>query len=98
MPGTFELATQMLEKWQEVNIVQARVEAENLPLRNGNWVLLNHIHVPEFPRLTLQYLKNLIGVYHVQLSAAYIQDKLQREEVNIIEVDEFIEESNFLRF
>lgn len=100
VPGTLELAIQMLNDSEEVNIVQARVEAENLRTRNGRWIRLNHRHVPRFPRLDLEYLKTLTGTYHIYLAASYIQDTIQRNEgeENTLDIDESIEEQNFLRF
>lgn len=52
---------------------------------------------PEFPRLDLHYLKQLTGIYHVNLAKNYIHDKLQREETNILQFDEMVEEPNILR-
>ncbi|CAH1105645.1 unnamed protein product [Psylliodes chrysocephalus] len=56
------------------------------------------MHVPEFPRLDIDDLKHLVGPYHLYLGPSYIQDKLQREELNVLEIDELREEPNFLRF
>ena len=38
-------------KCEEVNIVQARVDAENLLGRRGRWVALTEAHFPLFPQL-----------------------------------------------
>ncbi|XP_043476347.1 uncharacterized protein LOC122507609 [Leptopilina heterotoma] len=76
-----QLARQMLQKSREPNIVQAYVELEELHRRNARrWILLNDNEVPDFPRITLEYLKGVtFGEYQIELSPAYIQDKLQRE-------------------
>lgn len=100
MPGTLDTATQMLVDSDDVNIVQARVEAENLRTRNGRWIRLNQFHIQSFPRLDIEYLKLLTGTYHLHLAASYIQDTTRRDgEVdNILEFDELQGEPNFLRF
>ncbi|CAH1103874.1 unnamed protein product [Psylliodes chrysocephalus] len=98
LPGTMDIAVEILNKLDDVNIIQARVEAQNLTTRNGRWRRLNHMHIPEFPRVEINFLKDLVGSYHIYLSPSYIQDKLQREENNVLEIDEFREENNFLRF
>lgn len=87
-----------INKQDDVNVIQARVGAQNLALRNSRWQRLNNMHGPEFPRLDINYLKDLVGPYHLYLSPSYIQDKLQREEPNVLEIDELREKPNFLRF
>lgn len=59
-----ELANELLERARQPNIMQARVDVENLKTRNGRWVRLNHHHVNGFPRLTLDYLRDLT-VFHL---------------------------------
>lgn len=42
----------------------------------------------DFPVLTLEYLKTLtVGIYQIELAPSYIQDKLQREDHEIFEVE-----------
>lgn len=89
------LAREMLEKSQTINIVQARVEADNLRNRNGRWRKLNQHQVP---RLTLDHLRDLtVGVYQVNLAPSYIQDKIQRDGQEEFQLDEFIDEPGFIR-
>lgn len=78
-----KLARQLLEKANEVNVVQALVEAEHLNTCNAQrWVRLDAHHVPDFPILDLHFLRDLtIGIYQIYLAPSYIQDKLQREEL-----------------
>lgn len=76
-----ELARRMLEKSREANLVQAYVEMEQLHRRNAQRRnLLDAKQAPNFPRLSLKYLRNItFGEYQLNLTPAYIQDKLQRE-------------------
>jgi len=74
-----ELERRMLQKLHDVNIVQARVEAENLRFKQGRWVSLGEEHVPLFPQLSNEYLCNLTyGIYQLKLSPSYIQDTILR--------------------
>lgn len=94
-----QLAREMMEKARDVNVVKARVEIDNLHSRNARWIKLNQYHVPDFPRLTLNYLRDLtVGVYQVNLAPSYVQDKLQREEMEVFEFDELREDPFILRF
>lgn len=96
--ATVELARSILAKAQNANVVHARVEVEQLQRRNGRWVHLDANHLPRFPRLTLDYLRELtVGVYQVNLAPSYIQDKLQRENHEVLEMDELVDEPGFLR-
>lgn len=88
----------MLQKLDEVNVVQARVEIDNIRFRIGEWFPLNRDHVREFPQFDLNYVKTLTGAYHIQLSSSYIQDTVYREEQNNIQIDLSREGENFLRF
>ncbi|XP_043464129.1 uncharacterized protein LOC122499719 [Leptopilina heterotoma] len=76
-----ELAARMLRRAQEVNVVQQLVEVEMLHTRNARrWIALNAALLPDFPELTIQYLKDLtFGVYQVRLAPSYVQDKIQRQ-------------------
>lgn len=93
-----ELAQIMLEKSQTPNVLQARVEIDNLHTRNARWVHLIENHIPLFPRLNLDYLKELtVGIYQVNLAPAYVQDKLQREDSERFEYDELGNEPGLIR-
>lgn len=62
--ATVEMAQEMLTKLRDANIVQARVEVENLQRRNGQWIQLQANHLPDFPRLTVEYLWSItLGTY-----------------------------------
>lgn len=93
-----DLANELLERATQVNVMQARVEVEGLVARRARWIGLNHNHFPGFPRLTLDYLRELtVGVYQVRLSPAYIQDKILRQNAQEIEFDGRLQEPGFLR-
>lgn len=92
------LANQLLERAQRVNVMQARVEAENLRDRGGRWTRLNHNHFQDFPRLDLDYLRDLtVGVYQVRLAPGYIQDKILRDQNEEIQFDELVNAPGLLR-
>ena len=75
-----DMARTMLEKAREVNILQARVEADELYRTNSQWIGLDQNQVIGFPCLTLQDLRDItFGEYQIQLAPSYIQDKLQRK-------------------
>lgn len=57
--ATVELAQQMLLKLRTLNVIQARVESDNLQRRNGRWRRLDHRDIPDFPVLDLDYLRDL---------------------------------------
>lgn len=93
-----ELARQMLEKYRRPNVLQRRVEQENLKRRDARWVRLNEFHAPLFPILTLEYLQELtVGIYQLGLAPSYIQDKLQREGTEVFEFDELQNEEGLIR-
>lgn len=93
-----ELAQEMLRRSRVPNVVQARVEIENFGRRNGGWARLNENHALNFPILDLDYLKEItIGVYQINLSPSYIQDKLQREGTETFEFDERFDEPGLIR-
>ena len=47
----------MLERIDEPNIVQAKVEEENLMGIRTGWIDLTHEHLPGFPELSIEYLR-----------------------------------------
>ncbi|KAG5864650.1 hypothetical protein JTB14_013324 [Gonioctena quinquepunctata] len=95
MPGTdIKFARRILES----ALMKLMLFKTKLKLLIGRWVQLDHTHVRNFPRLTMEYLKELnIGVYQIQLSPPYIQDKLQRQEEDILELD-VLEQESLIRF
>lgn len=95
----------VLGRADEVNIVQARVEAEGLRNRRARWRALNQEHFQLFPRLTVEQLHDLtFGTYQILLSPSHIQDTLLRNENEIadqqhVEFDaNYINEYGFVRF
>lgn len=90
MPGkTVEVAQQLLARVNEVNLLQVRVEREQLMTRRAQrWVLLDQTHVNDFPMLSIDDLERMtIGTYQVRLSPSYIQDKLDREGIENFEIE-----------
>lgn len=87
--ATPELALAMLERVDDVNLVQERVIRENLHTRNAQrWVQLDSTHVTDFPRLSMVQLKELtVGTYQLSLSPSYIQDRLSRESTEVFELE-----------
>lgn len=81
-----EFAERMKQLAVAENVIKTRVEVERLHLRNianDQWINLNELELQEFPRLTLQYLRDLtFGVYQLKLAPGYVQDKMQRENVD----------------
>lgn len=91
------MARRMLDKSREPNVVQARVEIDNLQRRRGQWARLEDNNIA-FPRLSLDYLRNLtFGIYQISLAPSYVQEKLQREENEEFQIDELMNERGFLR-
>lgn len=92
------LANELLQRAREPNVMQARVEIENLKTRNGRWIQLDHYNEAGFPHLTLEYLKDLtVGIYQVPLAPAYIQDKIRRDQHEVFEFDQSINEPGLIR-
>jgi hypothetical protein len=93
-----QLARTLLERAALPNVVQARVEQHRLHTRNANWIDMNQNHLPGFPRLTLEYLRDLTaGTYQVRLAPGYIQDKLRRDANQVIQFDVLFDEEGLLR-
>ncbi|XP_058806543.1 uncharacterized protein LOC131672967 [Phymastichus coffea] len=106
MPNANEaLANHMLEQAQQVNIVQARVEADNLGRRRARWILLTPAHIPLFPQMTVNELQALtFGTYQVYLAPSYMQDSSLRaereddeQEDMTFEIDANTNEPGFIR-
>lgn len=54
--------------------------------------------VLDFPHLTIEYLRNItLGTYQIKLASSYIQQKLQRDETEILELDIHFNEPGFIR-
>ena len=62
--ATEELAKQLKESARTiVNVVQARVEVDRLDLDPQSWISMTEVHLPGFPTLSEEYLRNLtVGV------------------------------------
>uniref|UniRef100_A0A8D9EYP1 Uncharacterized protein n=1 Tax=Cacopsylla melanoneura TaxID=428564 RepID=A0A8D9EYP1_9HEMI len=90
--ATVELAREMIDRSNMPNVVQARIEVDNLTRRTGDQALI------DFPVLDLEYLSDLtVGTYQVNLASSYIQDKLIRDNDEQFQIDENLEEPGFLR-
>ncbi|KYN06089.1 hypothetical protein ALC62_02972 [Cyphomyrmex costatus] len=76
-----EATKRILARSQQVNEVQARVEAENLQRRRqAKWEKIDQNQLVDFPHLSLNYLQDLtLGVYQLFLAPSYIQDSLLRQ-------------------
>lgn len=62
------------------------------------WKKLNVNQVLYFPRLDLNYLKELtISIYQLNFTPAYIRDKVIHDGSEIFELDEHRNESGFIR-
>lgn len=93
-----QLARRMIERANMPNVIQARVELENLTRRNGQWEQLDGQDLLDFPELDLDYLRDLtIGTYQLKLSSSYIQDKLVRDNDDQLQLDVNINEPGFIR-
>lgn len=88
--ATVDLARNMLDRAKnDVNGLKNRVEREQLATRNAQrWVRLNAARIPDFPVLTLHFLRSLtIGVFQVNLAPSYIQDKMRQEEGDYFDLE-----------
>lgn len=73
-----QLAREMLNRSQTPNVLQARVEVDNLVRRNAQWRRLHNQDLSDFPILNVDYLKDLtVGIYQINLAPSYIEDKLR---------------------
>lgn len=101
---TGQVALDLLERARLPNVVQALVEVQQLHTTNRQrWVSLSVHHVDDFPRLSLQDLKDItVGIYQVGLAPGYIQDKLSRQEdddyqIEFLRNEDRLPEPGFLR-
>ena len=108
MPNANEmLVHEMLVKATDENVVQAKVDAENLRGRRARWVNLTAEHLQLFPQLTVQYMKDLtFGTFQVYLAPSYIQDsslridendELEDDDNKTIQLDQITNEAGFIR-
>ncbi|KAM0727894.1 hypothetical protein ACS0PU_005363 [Formica fusca] len=93
-----ELAQELLNRSKEVNIVQARVEVERMCTRNAQWIHLQNGQLHDFPRLSLESLRDLtVGTFQVNLAPSYIQDKMQRDGQEEFQLDSLLGEPELIR-
>lgn len=91
-------AENLLERSREENRLKVTVENENLLRRHGRFVSLENNHIPDFPRLTLEYLRDLtVGTYQLKLAPSYIQDTTQRERNDDLQIDVANQLANTIR-
>lgn len=91
-------AEMLLQRSREDNTLKLIVDNENLLRRHGRFVNLENNHVPDFPRLTLEYLRDLtVGTYQLKLAPSYIQDTTQREQNNDLQIDMANQLANTIR-
>lgn len=82
------LARELLQRATRPNVIQQRVDDENLRGRGGQWVRLSHEHILDFPVLDFNYLRDLtVGTYQIKLAPSYVQDKLQRGDQEEFQID-----------
>lgn len=95
--ANIEFARRMIERAREPNVVQQRVEVDNLRRRRAVWRPLRGSQIP-FPRLSLDNLRDLTyGTYQVKLAPSYVQDKIQHEDDEEFQLDELTDEVGLLR-
>lgn len=92
----------MLEKAGHVNLVQARVKAENLARKRARLVIWTLIHLKLFLRLSLEYFREFTNEnYQVGLSPEYIQDtslRVEEEDKNqVLQLNQNTNEPGFIR-
>ncbi|KAJ8673506.1 hypothetical protein QAD02_014181 [Eretmocerus hayati] len=94
-----QYANELRARAEMPNVMQARIEVDNyLRTRNGQWRRLNEFDDADFPNLTEANLQDITaGVYQINLSPAYIQDKLLRDENEVFEFDALINEPGLIR-
>lgn len=86
--ATAELAQNILARHQQPNEIQELITREGLQRGNAQWHRLAEQDILDFPVLHEDYLRQItIGIYQLGLAPAYIQDKLTRDDGEIIELD-----------
>lgn len=95
--ANIEFANQLLERARLPNTVQEIVLGENLHRRRGRWVNLEANYIDDFPRLNLEYLRDItVGTYQLKLAPSYIQDTTQREGIDL-QIDLTLEQRSIIR-
>ncbi|KYN15575.1 hypothetical protein ALC57_12197 [Trachymyrmex cornetzi] len=100
--ATVDLAESMRQRALESNVVQARVDVENLRNKRGNWIALEEAQIPLFPQLTPDYLRNYhlrnftCGTYQIGIAPSYIQDNVLEDREAQFQLDQF-NEPGFIR-
>ena len=92
------LAQSMLEKSRLPNLLLAKVETEGLEhVKRSDWFSMTaEVHLPGFPVLTEDYLRDLtVGVHQLKLTKSYVHDKVQRDSDYTIDI--LLEEPGLLR-
>ena len=83
-----DLARRMRERANEPNRVKELVDERGLRARGGDWVRLDAGHVPHFPRITEEQLRELtFGTYQIKLAPSYVQDKMTRDRDDEFQLD-----------
>ena len=96
--STVDMARQMLLRRHRRNNLQDIIVCNRLQYKCAQWIRLSNGQVPRFPRLSIEYLKDLtLGIYQINLGYSYIQDKLQRDNVEEIQIDEHFDMNNVIR-
>jgi len=95
---TADLAREMLQKARTANNLQNKVLQENLGRCIAIWNTLDHNQVLDFPPLTVNYLRDLtMSICQIELAPSYIQDKLSRDNSEILQVDVHQQEAGLVR-
>lgn len=69
--ASVEIAREMLQRAQTVNVVQTQLDVDNLLARYTQWERLNN-QVLDFPRFDIDYIRGLtVGIYQVNLAPGY---------------------------
>lgn len=93
-----EMANMILDRSRLENGLKQIVLNNNLDRRYGRWSRLTEEHIPNFPRLDMNYLRDLtVGTYQLRLAASYVQDTQHRERGNDLHIDEQNELVNTIR-
>lgn len=92
------LARRMLDRANEINTLQVRVEEERLLQRRGRWLPIEENQMLDFPRLALEYLRDLtFGIFQIKLAPSYVQDNRQDIGNILFQFDDRINEPGLLR-
>ncbi|KYN15062.1 hypothetical protein ALC57_12725 [Trachymyrmex cornetzi] len=97
--ATIELTHNMLERTRTPNALKDIVEREGLDRRGFNqWIRLDENQLLDFPILDIDYLQDLtVAIYQIGLAFSYVQDKIMRDDTEILELDLHRVQPNILR-